>query len=239
MATGPAISIRLKGVAFAGAGGPVIGPVSLDIAGGEVVALMGASGVGKTTLLRLIAGLERRFEGEVLVGACAPAMGPAPGFAFQDARLLPWLDSAENLRAVRPDMTDREVDTALDMVGLAGQARAYAHQMSGGMQRRLGLARALAVGAPLWLLDEPFASLDDALVRDLQGMLGGKLAAERPTVVIVSHAPKDVAPLATRAILLSGRPARVAGDLALDPSQPEVSKERLLRALASGGQDGG
>ena len=143
MAQGPAVTVNLTGMRFSSAT-PLFGALQFNVAAGEVVALIGPSGIGKTTLLRMIGGVERGFEGAITVGGQPAHLAPPSGFVFQDARLLPWLDAAANLRAVRPDLTDAQISTSLDRVGLPGQERALPRQLSGGMQRRLGLARALA-----------------------------------------------------------------------------------------------
>ncbi len=229
MATGPGIRVDLTGLRFGA--DAVIGRLSFDVAPGQVVALIGPSGVGKTTLLRVLSGVERGFGGSCLVGGVPAHLAPPPGMVFQDARLLPWADAAANLRLVRPDLTGSEVEALLARVGLVGQAAAYPRQMSGGMQRRLGLARALAPGSGVLLLDEPFVSLDAALVADLQGLLRGVFADSRPTVVMVSHDPMDAARLADRVILLSGRPAQIAGDIALDRASDGVAADAARLAV--------
>ena len=104
METGPAVSLELTRMQFPSAPVAVFGPLSLKVAPGEVVALIGPSGVGKTTLLRMIGGLERGYEGQIRVGDLPADLAPPPGFVFQDARPLPWLDAAGNIRAVRPDI---------------------------------------------------------------------------------------------------------------------------------------
>jgi len=178
-----------------GAGPALFGALRFDVAPGEVVALIGPSGVGKTTLLRIIAGLERRFDGRCLVGGGRAAdAAPVPGMVFQDARLLPWADAASNLRAVKPDLTPAQVEGLLARVGLQGLSAAFPRQLSGGTQRRLGLARAIAVSPGLLLLDEPFVSLDRAVVRDLQDLILSIFRAERPTVILVSHDAQDLGP---------------------------------------------
>lgn len=218
MASGPAISLRINALRFPGAAVPLFGPLALDVAPGEVVALIGPSGVGKTTLLRLVGGLETGFDGQATVGGLPAHKAPPAGFVFQDARLLPWLNAAANIRAVRPDLGQDRIEGLLARLGLAGQAQAFPRQMSGGMQRRLGLARALAAGSGLLLLDEPFVSLDRAVVQDLQAQFLAVFAADRPTVLLVSHDPEDAARLAGRVVLLAGRPARIAADLRLPPN---------------------
>ena len=215
MASGPAISLALQQMRFAGNERPLFGSLHIEVAPGEVLALIGPSGVGKTTLLRIVAGLERGFDGQVVVDGQRPEAAPPPGFVFQDARLLPWLDAAANLRAVRPDLTESEIAAQLNAVGLQGQGAAYPRQLSGGMQRRLGLARALSVNPRLLLLDEPFVSLDRAIVRDLQNLFLTLFKSGRPTVILVSHDSEDAARLADRVVLLAGRPAQVAANLNL------------------------
>lgn len=194
-------------------GAPLFEGLHLEIAGGEVVAVIGRSGVGKTTLLRLIGGLEAGFEGSVSVGRTPAEAAPAPGYVFQDARLLPWLDATANIRAVAPEAGDARIAELLAGVGLAGRGGDLPHQLSGGMQRRLGLARALAVNPRMLLLDEPFVSLDAAAVADLHGLFLAIFAARRPTVVLVSHDPADAARLADRAVVIAERPARIRADL--------------------------
>jgi ABC-type nitrate/sulfonate/bicarbonate transport system ATPase subunit len=234
MATGPEVSVALREMRFASAPEALFGALNFRVAPGEVVALIGPSGVGKTTLLRMIAGLQGGFDGAVLVGGVPPGQAPPPGFVFQDARLLPWLTAAENLRAVVPALTAPEVEALLERVGLGGQAAAYPRQMSGGMQRRLGVARALCVNPGLLLLDEPFVSLDRAMVQDLQSLLVTIFRAENPTVVLVSHDPQDAAALADRVVVLAGRPARIAADVALprpDPAAPSPDVALALKAI--------
>jgi len=187
----------------------------LDVAPSSVVALVGPSGVGKSTLLRLVAGVDRDYEGRIVIDGTDAASAPPPGFVFQDPRLLPWLTAEDNLRAVRADLSREAARTLLARVGLAAYATSYPHQLSGGMQRRVALARALAVNPQLLLLDEPFVSLDRTLVGELQQLFIDLFAETHPTVLLVTHLAEDAARLADRAVLLDGRPLRIVGDIAL------------------------
>lgn len=227
MARGPGLKIAIDRLTFSGK--PLFDDFRLEVAPGETVALIGPSGVGKSTLLRIMAGVETDFTGQALVDGQPAALAPVPGLVFQDARLLPWLTCEGNLRAVRPDIGADAVAQALEAVGLSGLNAAWPRQLSGGMQRRLGLARALLVNPQLLLLDEPFVSLDRAVVHELQTLVEALIARRQATTVLVSHDPQDAARLARRVVLIAGRPVRVVGDLALD-SDPALRKRADIAA---------
>ena len=215
MASGPAVSLDIAHKRFPGAQLPLLSGLQLSIAPRSVVALVGRSGVGKSTLLRMIAGIDHDFTGSITMDGFPAAQAPTPGFVFQDPRLLPWCTALGNIRAVEPGIGREAALAALAQVGLDGVAEMFPHQLSGGMQRRVALARALAVNARLLLLDEPFVSLDRSLVSDIQQVFLDLLAVARPTVIFVSHLADDAARLADRAVLLDGRPARIVADIAL------------------------
>lgn len=227
MATSPGVGIAIAGKRFGD--DQLYDELRLDIAPSSVVALVGPSGIGKSTLLRMIAGIDTDFEGHVSVGGVAADRAPPPGFVFQDARLLPWLTAAGNVAAVNPSCSREQAYRALDRVGLAGSGHLYPHQLSGGMQRRVALARALAFNSGLLLLDEPFVSLDRVLLADMQALFASVIAQSRPTVVFVSHLIDDAVRLADRAVLLDHRPARIVADIAF-PVPPQHRDAATLAA---------
>ncbi|KKC31808.1 ABC transporter ATP-binding protein [Devosia psychrophila] len=226
MAIGPGLNIAVDEKRF-GVSEPLFKGLRFDIAPGSVVALIGPSGIGKSTLLRMIAGIDSDFAGIITVDGTPAAMAPTPGFVFQDPRLLPWLTAMNNIRAVDPRCTPKQAASALQRVGLADAAGLYPHQLSGGMQRRVALARAVAVNASLLLLDEPFVSLDRALVAEMRTLFRAVVGDGQPTVLFVSHLADDAARLADRVIVLQQRPATIVADIAL-PIAPRSRDEAVL-----------
>jgi NitT/TauT family transport system ATP-binding protein/sulfonate transport system ATP-binding protein len=215
---------------------PLLSDFSLTVAPSTVLALVGPSGVGKSTLLRLIGGIDTGFSGRVLVDGVPAAGAPPPGFVFQDPRLLPWLSALDNVRVVRRETTYAEAAAMLHRVGLTGYEHAFPHQLSGGMQRRVAIARAFSVNSRLLLLDEPFVSLDRSLVAEVEAVLTSLLDATQPTTVLVTHLPEDAATLADRAVVLGGRPARIVADFRFDSRRGARSRaeiEQITSQLAA------
>jgi NitT/TauT family transport system ATP-binding protein/sulfonate transport system ATP-binding protein len=211
---------------------PLFSDFVLEVAPSSVVALVGPSGVGKSTLLRLVAGIDTAYEGRIEIDGVPAESAPPAGFVFQDARLLPWLTAAENIRAVRAETTREEAVAILRRVGLQSFEDSYPHQLSGGMQRRVALARAFSVNPRLLLLDEPFVSLDRSLVIEIQAVLRELIASHEPTVLLVTHLAEDAAALADRAVVLSGRPVRIAGDISFPVPRDARSAADLAGILA-------
>src|SRR5580698_3921835 len=172
----------------------VLGGVSFDIAQGELVSIIGESGCGKTTLLRIIQGLIQHDSGSILVdGLPVSKPGRDRGFVFQHASLLPWRSALHNVEfglelqgVPARERTDR-AKKLLDLVGLGNAADQYPHQLSGGMQQRIGLARALAIDPAIMLMDEPFSALDAQTREVLQLELVRIHGETRKTTVFVTH----------------------------------------------------
>jgi NitT/TauT family transport system ATP-binding protein len=192
------ITVRRK----AYAGRSVLADLHLSLGAGERVALMGPSGVGKSTLARLITGVERDFEGE------GPICRGRLGVVFQEPRLLPWRSVRDNARlatqaAGLPDPPDR----LFAEVGLAEAADAFPGALSLGMARRAALARALAIEPDVLVLDEPFASLDAETVVRLRALIDGAVRARGTAMLLITHAREDALALTDRVLTLQGRPA--------------------------------
>jgi NitT/TauT family transport system ATP-binding protein len=228
------------GLAFPGSGRRASGTVALDgmsleVASGEIVALIGPNGSGKSTLLRVLGGLLRPDRGEVVLdGDRIVAPDPRIGLVFQEPRLLPWRTVAENVTwpmelASWPASRRRNrLDDLIEMVGLRGSEQLRPVQLSGGMRQRAALARSLALAPEVLLLDEPFSALD-ALTRERFGLELLDLHARTETsVVFVTHSISEAVLLADRVVVLTPRPGRVAAEIPI-----AVPRPRSLEALES------
>lgn len=178
---------------------PILGPVSLTVGAGQRVALLGPSGVGKTTLLRIIAGLDRDFAG-------TRAVPERLAMVFQEPTLLPWHTALANL-TLPTGATRAEAAALMAQVGLAGREGAYPRQLSLGQQRRLSLARAFAARPGILLMDEPFASLDEATRDRMLDLTAQLLDSSGAGLILVTHDPAEAARLSARPLTLSGSPA--------------------------------
>ncbi len=204
-----------------------LAPASLDIDAGSFVCLLGPSGCGKSTLLNCVAGYIWPTTGRARVdGAAIDAPGPDRGMVFQQYSLFPWKTVRENV-AFGPRMTGasrreaREVaDRLLEMVGLSRVARKYPAELSGGMQQRVGIARALANQPDVLLMDEPFGALDSQTRLIMQEHLLALWAEFRPTILFVTHDTDEAIFLADRVLLLSASPGQVLADIAIDLPRP-------------------
>lgn len=192
--------------------------VDLEIGRGEFVSFIGPSGCGKTTFLRVVADLERPTGGTITVNGGTPEdarQARAYGYVFQAAGLYPWRTIGGNIRLpleimgyARSDMADR-VARVLDMVDLAGFEKKYPWQLSGGMQQRASIARALAFDADLLLMDEPFGALDEIVRDHLNQQLLQLWAATGKTTLFVTHSIPEAVYLSTKIVVMSPRPGRI------------------------------
>ena len=219
---GPAIQISEVSKSFGRGDGALLAldQISLTVAPGEFVTLIGASGCGKSTLLNLVAGLDQPTAGEVSAG------GRQVALMFQESALFPWLSAARNIEmpmraAGVPRAQRRErVAELLDIVHLSAFAGKQPHQLSGGMRQRVALARALAQDAEVLLMDEPFGALD-AMTRDLlHEVLEGIWRRRQLTILFVTHEVREAVRLGDRVVLLSSRPGRVIEDFPITHGRP-------------------
>jgi len=221
----PLISLRHVGKSFKDGQVRALEDISFDVRPGEFISLVGPSGCGKTTLLRLINGLIEPDEGEVRVMGAAPQPGPDLAMVFQSARLMPWRTVAGNIEfalGLRGHARKERIERAqglLGAVGLRDFATAYPHELSGGMQQRVGLARALAVEPKVLLMDEPFAALDAMTREVLRKELLQMWSRRRMAIVFVTHDIDEAILLSQRVVLLRPRPGRV--DEIMDVNLPE------------------
>jgi ABC-type nitrate/sulfonate/bicarbonate transport system ATPase subunit len=217
---------------------PVLGDLSLQVAENEFVVLLGRSGCGKTTLLNIIAGLERASSGSVRVDdALVERPGAGKGMVFQQGALFPWLTAQQNVEfAAR----NRGIATAegrvrardlLALVGLAGSEHKYPFELSGGMQQRVAIARALALDPGILLMDEPFGALDELTRIEMQNELLRVWSAQRKTVVFVTHSIWEGLILADRIVVLAPRPGRIVLEQRIELPRPRRRTDPALLAL--------
>jgi ABC-type nitrate/sulfonate/bicarbonate transport system ATPase subunit len=215
--------IRVRGLSkefttFDNGGGGVLALSSIDfeVRDNEFITVIGPSGCGKTTLLRIIAGLIPYDQGEVTIDG-RPVTGPGPERAvvFQNFALMPWADIMTNvsfgleIRGTPKEQCRATAKELIKLVGLEGFERRLPKELSGGMQQRVGLARALAVNPQILLMDEPFGALDEQTRRLLQEELLSLWERERKTVVFITHSMDEAVMLGDRVMLMTPRPGRV------------------------------
>lgn len=239
--------------------------IDLDIQVGEFVTLIGPSGCGKSTLLRILSGLLEPTSGTVLLSAQPPQKLVAAkriGWLAQNPALLPWKTVSENIALAqqinpqnhRPLLSPRDL---LALVGLTDFAEAYPFSLSGGMQQRVALARTLALGADLWLMDEPFAALDeltrDALIEDVLALRETQAASRKlqvtsdtsahssliashfplPTVLWVTHHIYEAARLADRVLVMTSRPGQIAAEVRVNLPRPRDESQPEFQAIVT------
>lgn len=220
----------------------VLDDVNLAVMPGEIVALLGRSGSGKSTLLRSVAGLIKPTKGVVYSGGrLVKEPNPDVAMVFQSFALLPWLTVVENVEVglevqnLERKQVRRRALEALKLVGLDGFENAYPRELSGGMQQRVGFARAFVVRPRLLLLDEPFSALDVLTAENLRGEIGdlweaGNFPAE--SVVLVTHNIEEAIMLADRVVVLSSNPGRVRGEIRIRLARPRERNSTGFRRMA-------
>jgi NitT/TauT family transport system ATP-binding protein len=219
----------------------VLRDFELQVAAGEVVSILGHSGVGKSSLLRILAGLQAPQAGEVsLLGERIHGPHPGVAVAFQEPALLPWRSLAQNVSFgldfkhqphLARDERQRRVDEAIAAVGLTHASEQYPAQLSGGMAQRAALARCLARQPRVLLLDEPFGALDEVTRADMQRLLLSIVRARDAAVVLITHDIDEALLLSDRVLLLGGAPASTLGEWPVQLPQPRDAQVEALGAL--------
>lgn len=227
--------LQLRGLGKVYPGGlQALAPLDLQVQRGEFLSLLGPSGCGKSTLLKLVAGLQPPSSGEL---HCSEQ--GAPGFVFQEPTLLPWAGVLANVRlpldlAGLPQReADERASAALAGVGLQAFERALPRQLSGGMQMRVSIARALVTQPRLLLMDEPFAALDEITRSRLDSELLALWREQALTVLFVTHSIHEAVFLSSRVLVMSARPGRVVDELLIDEPHPRSEAFRVSTRFAA------
>jgi len=238
----PVVEVRAADKVFAN-GTRALGPVDLTVRDGEFVTLLGPSGCGKSTLLNIIANLIAPSSGQLAWWRKGFDDVGEPGrklvMVFQDATLMPWARVQRNVRLpldlARMSRTegDARVADALALVGLTGFEASYPRQLSGGMQMRVSIARALVTEPNLLLMDEPFGALDEITRNKLDADLIQLWWRKRLTVVFVTHSIYEAIFLSTRVVVMAARPGRILKDIVIDEPHPRTGDFRVTQKFAS------
>ncbi|MEU5993457.1 ABC transporter ATP-binding protein [Spirillospora sp. NPDC047418] len=210
----------------------VLADISFEVSGQTFVSIVGPSGCGKSTLLNIISGVEEHTSGEISL--TSDDGGPTRlGYVFQDPRLLPWRSVMRNMMYVQNDKSEAtvaRVERYLDMVGLAKSADLYPGQLSGGMQQRVGVARAFAVEPDLLLMDEPFSHIDAITARALRAQLQDIWEQSKKTVVFVTHDVVEAVELSDRIIVLQPG-GLIYEDITIDLPRPRRQTDTKVATL--------
>ena len=224
------LEVDITGKTFRSAAGgthEVLAPIKFALQSGEVGVLIGPSGCGKSTMLRIILGLDRDFQGHV-------ARPPAArvGMVFQEPRLLPWRSVEQNVRLAAPGISDAKLSELFKILELEAHRSHFPGELSLGLARRVALARAFAVEPDLLVLDEPLASLDDALAGRLRDEIATLMASRAVMTLLVTHSLDDAIRLGDRLLFLSPRPARIVREVPIPIPRAKRSEAELGRIRA-------
>lgn len=217
---------------------PVFAEIDLEVKSGEFIAVVGGSGVGKSTLMRCVASLTEPSDGEIVLYVPHDDARRRRGIVFQDGRLMPWRrlrgNVAYGLKGLKLSAQEKRarVDEVLELTRMEDLADRWPHQLSGGQVQRVGIARALAVHPHLLLMDEPFSAVDAITRRHLQDQLLAIWDKTRKAVMFITHDIEEAVYLADRVIVLAGSPAKIVMDRSIELSRPRKRNANELQQLA-------
>ncbi|GLH77296.1 ABC transporter ATP-binding protein [Bradyrhizobium sp. SSBR45G] len=224
------LEIDIRSKSYTSANGKrqeVISGIAFALQRGEVGVVVGPSGCGKSTMLRILAGLDADYQGQV-----SRPEGARLAMVFQEPRLLPWRSVEENIRLAAPDVAEDRLAAIFGVLELEGHRSHFPGELSLGLARRVALARAFAVEPDFLILDEPLASLDDALAARLREEIA-MLVASRPMItLLVTHSMDDAVRLGDRIFLLSPRPARLLHTMPIDVPRAQRSNDTVAAIKA-------
>lgn len=217
------LDINIRSKSYAAYSEVILRDLQVSVAAGEFVSVIGPSGTGKTTLLNIIGGLDTDYEGDIEFDhQRVRETEVIQSYMFQEPRLMPWLTVEDNIYLVMGDLLNKRdvVQNLICDVELAGYETAYPLQLSGGMQRRVALARAFSIQPQLLLMDEPFVSLDIPTAGRLRDYLTSIWIKNKPTVIFVTHDVREAILLSDRIIFLSKKPANIIKEINIDVERP-------------------
>lgn len=204
---------------------PVLENISFHVDDDEIVAIIGPSGCGKSTLLNIISRLQAPKGGNITISSERKA------FVFQDDRLLPWLSVWDNIRIVRDDTNEKIIQDLIRDVGLTGFEKYKPHQLSGGMKKRCGIARAFYYNGKLLLMDEPFQGLDYCLRQEMLHMLMAVWLRNKQSVLFITHEIDEALKIAGRILVLSDRPSTIIQEYVLPPYEKRELETEILSRI--------
>ncbi len=226
------ISVSVREKYFTDPDKPVLKDLDFSVGSGEIVAIIGPSGAGKSTLLNLICGLDKKFSGDICLNR-ADGRPVRFGFMFQEPRLMPWLTALDNVCLVAEDKSagrQRALEL-LNAVGLADAVDLYPNQLSGGMQRRVALARAFLPEPDILLMDEPFVSIDHPSAAKLRQLLLELWKNTQPTILYVTHSLSEAIVVADRLLFLSKDPARLVLEETINIPKPRQLEDSEVKQV--------
>lgn len=213
--------------------------VSFEVVENEFLCILGPSGCGKSTILNILSGLEPVTAGDVTIHGRDRSSQPLIGYIFQEPRLLPWLTAANNIKFVvdQLPLTQKEnhlrISQGLELVGLSKFSSAYPHELSGGMQQRIAIARALAVDPHILLMDEPFSSLDEITARGMRKLLLDLWEQRKKTILFVTHNMFEAAFLSDRILLMTRHPGTIYKDITTGLPRPRDYEDPNIFAVST------